>query len=47
MNSNKKTGRIVGALFLIVMISWTIGFSIIEPILNTPVMTSKTIKTNK
>jgi len=36
MNSNRKTARIVGALFLTVMVTWFIGSELIESILNAP-----------
>ena len=36
MKTTKKTGQIVGVLFLTVMITWTIGFSLIEPIITAP-----------
>ena len=36
MNSDKKSARIVGALFLTVMISWSIGYWLIGDILNSP-----------
>ena len=36
MNSNKKVGRIVGALFIIVMLLWFIGFYLLEQVLNAP-----------
>lgn len=36
MNSYKKAGRIVGALFLIVMVSWSLGYWLIGDILNSP-----------
>jgi hypothetical protein len=36
MNSNKKTARIVGALFLAVMVSWFIGDKLIGSIINVP-----------
>lgn len=36
MNSNKKSGQIVGALFLTVMVAWTIGYVLIEPIITAP-----------
>jgi hypothetical protein len=37
MNSNKTTARIVGALFLTVMVTYTLGaFVFLEPILNAP-----------
>lgn len=36
MEATKKTGRIVGILFLILMIVYTIGTLIIDPILNSP-----------
>ena len=36
MATTKKTGRIVGVLFLTLMIAYTIGALIIDPILNSP-----------
>ena len=36
MNTNKSTARIVGALFLTVMVSYIIGASLLEPILTSP-----------
>lgn len=36
MDTTKNTGRIVGVLFLTLMIVYTIGFLIIDPILNSP-----------
>jgi hypothetical protein len=36
MNSNKKTARIVGALFLIAMVTYLVGASLIESILTDP-----------
>jgi len=35
-STNKNTGRIVGVLFLTLMIVYTIGVLIIDPILNSP-----------
>jgi len=36
MNSDKNVGKIVGALFLIVMITYTIGSVLLDPIINAP-----------
>ena len=36
MNLNKKTGRILGILFFLVMVFWYLGFAILNPILNDP-----------
>ncbi len=36
MNTNKKTGRIVGALFLTVMVTWFIGYILIDSIISAP-----------
>ena len=36
MNITKKTGRIVGALFLTVMVTWSIGNELIGSIINSP-----------
>ena len=35
MNSNKTTGRIIGILFITVMVTWVIGFVLIEPVIST------------
>ncbi len=36
MNKNKRNGRIVGALFIMVMVTWTLGYSLIEPLTGAP-----------
>ena len=36
MDTNKKTGRVVGALFIIVMLLWFIGFYLVDQILTSP-----------
>ena len=36
MNTNKKTARIIGALFLTVMITWGIGFALIGSMSDSP-----------
>ena len=36
METNKITTRIVGALFLTVMIAWTIGYTLIESVISVP-----------
>ena len=33
MNATNKTGRIVGALFLFIMITWGVGFALIDPMM--------------
>lgn len=36
MNSNRKTAIIVGVLFITLMVTWTIGYTLIESILSAP-----------
>ena len=36
MSSDKTIGRVVGALFFIIMLLWFLGFIILDPILNDP-----------
>ena len=36
MGTYKRDGRIVGALFILVMVTWSLGYSLIEPLTGSP-----------
>ncbi len=36
MNTNQKTARIVGVLFVIVMVTWFLGMVLVEPVITVP-----------